>query len=142
MLDCAQRLGKPHSPIEEDKMLKNRLLITLVGLSIAVLVVLSIGTLAFTQQTPSAVEDNRLAPLNWYFSHDHAIIDGNNDTGMQPRAPRSGWVYHYDSVTNKWYAYHYEATPAGLLIDEPYELKNGPGNSGNGCGLDRAESDC
>lgn len=148
-------------------MFKNRSFIKLVGLVIAVLAILSIGTLAFTQQTPSVAENNRLAPLDWYFSHDHATIDGNddtgmqplapldwyfshdhaiiggnNDTGMQPRAPRTGWAYRYDSATNKWYAYHYEATPAGLVIDEPYELQNGPGNSGNGCGLNRTEPDC
>lgn len=60
----------------------------------------------------------------------------------QPRAPTSGWVYHHDSVTNKWYAYHYESTPAGFMIDEPYELPNGPGNSENRCGLVPAEPDC
>jgi hypothetical protein len=60
-------------------MFKNRSFSTLVGLTIAGLAVLSIGTLAFTQQTSSIVENNRSSPLDWYFSHDHAIVDGDNN---------------------------------------------------------------
>jgi len=60
-------------------MFKKRSFITLVGLTIAVLAVLSISTLAFTQRSPSVVEDSHASPLDWYFSHDHAILDGDNN---------------------------------------------------------------
>lgn len=60
----------------------------------------------------------------------------------QPHAPTAGWLYHRDSQTSKWYAYHYATTSTGPVIDETLELQNAPGNPTNGCGLDRAEPDC
>ena len=59
----------------------------------------------------------------------------------RPQGPTSGWVYKQDSVSKKWYAYNYESTPAGLMIGEPYELQNAPGNPANRCGL-VVEPDC
>jgi hypothetical protein len=60
-------------------MFKNRTFNALVGLTIAVLAVLSISTSAFTQRTLSASEVSGSSPLDWYFSHDHAILDGDNN---------------------------------------------------------------
>ncbi len=59
----------------------------------------------------------------------------------RPQGPTSGWVYQQDSVSKKWYGYHYESTPAGLMIGEPFELQNAPGNPDNRCGL-VVEPDC
>jgi len=28
--------------------------------------------------------DNRFAPLEWYFAHDHAVLDGDNNTILYP----------------------------------------------------------
>ncbi len=42
------------------------------------------------------------------------------------RAAARGWIYHYDSLTNKWYAYHYSTTPTGPVIDETIELLSSP----------------
>ena len=71
-----------------------------------------------------------------------ASVKGESALVTQLRAPTSGWVYQYDSVKHKWYAYHYESTSAGLVIGEPYELQNAPGNAASGCGLSPAEPDC
>ena len=60
-------------------MFKNRSFNALVGLTIAVLAVLSIGTAISTPQVVSGIQDNRLTPLDWYFNHDHAILDGDNN---------------------------------------------------------------
>ena len=57
-------------------MFKNRSFNVLVGLTIAVLAVLSIGTAAFNQRNSSAVNSS---PLDWYFNHVHAILDGDNN---------------------------------------------------------------
>ncbi len=59
----------------------------------------------------------------------------------QLQTPMASWVYHHDSLANKWYAYHFAITSTGPVIDEFYELQNGPG-AASGCGLDRAEPDC
>ncbi len=59
-----------------------------------------------------------------------------------PSALTSGWVYHQDPLTNKWYAYHYATTPSGPVIDDTYELLGKAGGAASGCGLDRTEPDC
>ncbi len=59
-------------------------------------------------------------------------------TLAQPIAPTAGWVYHRDSLTNKWYAYHYSTTPSGPVIDETYEISGSSGRAADGCGLDLA----
>ncbi len=43
------------------------------------------------------------------------------------RAGASGWVYHYDALTNKGYAYHYSTTPTGPVLDDLIELTAAPG---------------
>ena len=149
-------------------MFNNRLVTLLVGLGIAILALLSIGGVISTHQVASSAGDNRLAPLDWYFAHDHAIIDGENNVvsnnrlapldwylthdhaildgdnsdaaqfaranitaadeedsyqTMQPSA--SGWwEYRDDSLTNKWYAYHYVTTPTGPVIDAMFQGKS------------------
>ena len=59
-------------------MFNNRLVKLFVGLAIAVMGVLSIGAVISTQVATSKL-DNRLAPLDWYFAHDHAVLDGDNN---------------------------------------------------------------
>jgi ABC-type antimicrobial peptide transport system permease subunit len=85
---------------KEDKMFKNRSFSTLVGLTIAVLAVLSIGTLAFTQRTPSVVESSRSNSLDWYLSNDHAILDGNNNVVSGVNIPVNSspldWYFSHD----------------------------------------------
>jgi hypothetical protein len=78
-------------------MFKNRSFNTLVGLTIALLAVLSIGTLAFTHRTPSVAVENRSVALDWYFSHDHAILDGENNVVSEVN--HSGaldWYFRHD----------------------------------------------
>jgi hypothetical protein len=57
----------------------NRLVNLLVGSVIVVIAVLSVGAVISTQQVASSKLDNRLAPLDWYFAHDHAVLDGDNN---------------------------------------------------------------
>jgi hypothetical protein len=49
-----------------------------------------------------------------------------NSAVVQTNAPMSGWVYHHDSLTNKWYAYHYATTSTGHVIDDTIELPSAP----------------
>ena len=88
-------------------MFKNRSFNSFVGLSIAVLAVLSIGTLAFTHRTPSITTDNRLAPLDWYFSHDHAILDSDNNVvpAAANAAPSEG-IRDNQLAPLEWYLSH------------------------------------
>ena len=60
-------------------MFNNRLVKLFVGLAIAVMAVLSIGAAISARQVASSKLDNRLAPLDWYFAHDHAVLDGDNN---------------------------------------------------------------
>ncbi len=60
-------------------MLNQRLVKTIVGLGIVVMAVFSIGTALSTQPAVSRADDNHLAPLTWYFEHDHARLDGDNN---------------------------------------------------------------
>jgi hypothetical protein len=57
----------------------NRLVKLFVGLAIVVMAVLSIGAALSTRQVASNKLDNWLAPLDWYFAHDHAVLDGDNN---------------------------------------------------------------
>jgi hypothetical protein len=36
--------------------------------------------------------DNQLAPLDWYFAHDHAVLDGDNSDYLQQSSIYSGDV--------------------------------------------------
>jgi hypothetical protein len=60
-------------------MFSNRLVKLFVGLAIVVMAVLSIGTVISTRQIAASKLDTRLAPLDWYFAHDHAVLDGDNN---------------------------------------------------------------
>ena len=68
---------------------------------------LSIGTLAFTHRTPSITTDNRLAPLDWYFSHDHAILDSDNNVvpAAANAAPSEG-IRDNQLAPLEWYLSH------------------------------------
>lgn len=58
-------------------------------------------------------------------------------------APIEGWIYHHDSVTNKWYAYHYSSTSmGGPVVDDTFELEGRPDGMSSGCGLNRTAADC
>ena len=60
-------------------MFNNRLVKLFVGLAIVVMAALSLGAVISTRQVASSKLDNRLAPLDWYFAHDHAVLDGDNN---------------------------------------------------------------
>ncbi len=77
-------------------MFKNRTFNALVGLTIVVLAGLSISTVAFKQPTLPVVNSS---PLDWYFSHDHAIIDGDNAVVSSANIP-------VDSSPLDWYFGH------------------------------------
>jgi len=49
-----------------------------------------------------------------------------NPAVVQTNAPMSNWVYHHDSLSNKWYAYHYATLSTGLTIDDTIELPSAP----------------
>jgi hypothetical protein len=57
----------------------NRLVKLFVGLAIVVMAVLSISAALSTQHVTLSRLDNRFAPLDWYFAHDHAVLDGDNN---------------------------------------------------------------
>jgi hypothetical protein len=85
------------TPTQEEKMFKNRSLNTLVGLTIAVLAVFSIGAVAFNRLATSAVNTS---PLDWYFSHDHASIDNDNAVVSSVNSPANtsplDWYFSHD----------------------------------------------
>jgi hypothetical protein len=64
--------------------------------------VVSISAVISTQQVASSKLDNRLAPLDWYFAHDHAILDGDNNvvsSGENPvdnRLAPLDWYFAHD----------------------------------------------
>jgi hypothetical protein len=84
-------------------MFKNRVFNPLVRVAIIVLAVLSISAVIYAQQVPSATADNRFGVLDWYFNHDHAILDGDNNrvssTANVAPANRFGaldWYFNHD----------------------------------------------
>ena len=83
-------------------MFNNRLVNLLVGLGIVILALLSIGAVISTQRVASSVGNNQLAPLDWYFAHDHAILDGDNNVvsnGKNPSDTRLAplaWYFAHD----------------------------------------------
>ena len=123
-------------------MFNNRLVTLLVGLGIVMLALLSIGAVISTHQVASSGGDNHLAPLDWYLTHDHAILGGDNTDAAQfagakitaadeedsylSMQPSAGgwWEYRDDSLTNNWYAYHYVTTPSGPVIDAMFQGKS------------------
>ncbi len=56
----------------------------------------------------------------------HAMQKEQRAMQKELRAAASGWVYRRDSLTNKWYAYHYSTTPTGPVIDDYIELQDAP----------------
>ena len=83
-------------------MFSNRLVKLFVGLGIVVMAVLSIGAVLSTQQAATSKLDNRLAPLDWYFAHDHAVLDGDNNvvssgkTLMDNQLAPLDWYFAHD----------------------------------------------
>ncbi|MBI5029158.1 MAG: hypothetical protein HZB51_01425 [Chloroflexi bacterium] len=61
-------------------MFKNRSFNIFVGLIIAVLAVLSIGTAVYNQQAAADMIANRFAPVDWYLNHDHAVPNDDEST--------------------------------------------------------------
>ena len=83
-------------------MFNNRLVKLFVGLAIVVMAVLSIGAVISTRQIATSKLDNRLAPLDWYFAHDHAILDGDNnvvssgESVVDNRVAPLDWYFAHD----------------------------------------------
>jgi hypothetical protein len=73
-----QMMSSINSNLKEDKMFNNRSVNLLAGLGVVILALLSIGAVVSTQRVASSASNNQLAPLDWYFAHDHAILDGDN----------------------------------------------------------------
>ncbi len=83
-------------------MFNHRSATTLVVLAIVAIMVLTIGGVISVQQVASSAADNRMAPLDWYFAHDHAILDGDHnilsgdmDTLHDRMAPLD-WYFAHD----------------------------------------------
>jgi hypothetical protein len=57
----------------------NRLVKLFIGPAFLVMAGLSTGAVISTRQVATSELDNRLAPLDWYFAHDHAVLDGDNN---------------------------------------------------------------
>ena len=122
-------------------MFNNRRVTLLVRLGIVILALLSIGAMIATHQVASSGGDNLLAPLDWYLTHDHAILGVDNSDAAQfagahstaadkedpylsmPPSASGWWEYRDDSLTNKWYAYHYVTTLTGPVIDAMFQGK-------------------
>lgn len=67
----------------------------LVALLIPLVALASIGTIIHTQQPPARVEESRMAPLDWYFAHDHANLDGDGNVVLCQWAPLD-WYFAHD----------------------------------------------
>ncbi len=83
-------------------MFGNHLINLLVALVIVVLALLSVGTMVSAQQSVAGSAPNRTAALDWYFAHDHAILDGDNNVlsivtydGQSQSAPLD-WYFAHD----------------------------------------------
>jgi hypothetical protein len=96
--------NKSHPDQEEGKMLKNRLIVLLAAVALLVIAAFFVDTRIaasavvssgndlsdYYQRHPelvNAIQDNRLAPLDWYFRHDHATIDGDNNVVSRVNIP-------------------------------------------------------
>lgn len=74
------------------------------GFVIVAMAVLSIATAIFSQQTISLTPDNQTAPLDWYFSHDHAVIGGDNDglsTDAVSASPNRSSITEYMTLKDR-----------------------------------------
>ncbi len=152
-------------------MLRNRSFTVVVALALLGVVTLIFGTaIGTTPAAPSGngvAAAVKVQPLGYaelkeaqleqrdaeQFGSSNAAVTGEeeSDRAMQQeqralqkelRASASSWLYHYDSLTIKWHAYHYSMTPTGPVIDEMYEYPGKSGGAVTGCGLDRTEPDC
>ena len=89
-------------------MFNSRLVKLFVGLAIVAVAVLSIGAPISAWQVARSKSDNRLAPLEWYFAHDHAVLDGdNNVVSSQERPVDTRWA------PLEWYFAHDHAVLDG-----------------------------
>ena len=83
-------------------MFNNRLVKLFVGFAFVVMAVLSIGAVISARQVATSKLDNQLAPLDWYFAHDHAILDGDNnvvssgESVVDNRVAPLDWYFAHD----------------------------------------------
>ncbi len=70
-----------------------------IGLAIVAVVLLSFTAVISAQGITSSGSSSRIAPLDWYLAHDHAVLDGDNNVLFLAKGPT------YESfVPLDWYS--------------------------------------